>query len=359
MLSYSFWQTRLSSDRSVIGKTIVMNGHNISVIGVAQPGFDGMELGNKTKVFIPMMMKAQMPPAWDGIKDRRRRLSWVTAFSRLKRGVSIQQATASLQPFLHSILEMEVRESAFRNYSDYDHRQFLKNRIAVLPGAQGWSGLRQQLETPLWVLVALTGAVLLLACANLANLLLARVAAREREMAVRLAIGAGRLRIIRQLLVESLLLSGFGAAMGLGLAVVADHLLLTTYLPADAAGDTAISAVPDFRVLAFTLCVMLLTALVFGLAPAIRSSRADVAPTLKDQAGSVVGGGSVLARKLLVGAQITLSLLLLIGAGLFLRTLTNLESLGPGFSTERLMTFSVDLRSTAILTTAPKPSIGN
>lgn len=237
---------------------------------------------------------------------------------------------------------MEVQEPAFRIYSDDDRRPFLKNRIDVLPGSQGWSELRQQMETPLWVLIALTGAVLLLACANLANLLLARAAAREREMAVRLAIGAGRPRIIRQLLVESLLISGFGTAMGLGLAFGADHLLLTLYLPADTTGELVLSTTPDLRVLAFTLCVMFLTTLIFGLAPAIHSSRADVAPTLKDQAGSVVGSGSVLARKLLVGAQITLSLLLLVGAGLFLRTLTNLESHGAGFPTERLMAFSID-----------------
>jgi predicted permease len=342
MLSYSFWQTHFSSDSAVIGKAIVLNGHEMTVIGIVQPEFDGVELGYKTKIFIPIMMKAQMTPYWDGIQDRRRRISWVTAFGRLKPGVSIQQAKASLEPILHSILETEVQEPVFRNYSAYDRRQFLENRIDVLPGSQGWSDLRQQMETPLWVLIALTGAVLLLACANLANLLLARAAAREREMAVRLAIGAGRSRIMRQLLVESLLLSGFGAAMGLGLAFLADHLLLATYLPADTTGAFAISAVPDFQVLAFTLCVMFLTTLIFGLAPAIHSSRANVAPTLKDQAGPVLGGGSVLARKLLVAAQITLSLLLLIGAGLFVRTLRNLQSQGPGFSTERLMAFSLD-----------------
>jgi predicted permease len=340
MLSYGFWQTRFSSDRSVIGKTIVMNGYAMTVVGVAQRGFDGVELGYKTKVFTPMMMQVQMWPRLNRLVERR--LSWVTVFGRLKPGVSIQQAKASLQPVMRSILEVEVQEPTLRHYSREDRQRFLKNWIDVLPGSQGWSGLREQMETPLWVLIALTGAVLLLACANLANFLLARARAREREMAVRLAIGAGRLQIVRQLLVESLLLSGFGTVIGLLLAFAADHLLLAAYLPSDAAGDLAISAVPDFRVLAFTLGVMFVTALVFGLAPAVHSSRADVAPTLKDQAGSVVSGGSAFARKLLVGAQITLSLLLLIGAGLFLRTLVNLESQGPGFSTERLLAFSVD-----------------
>jgi predicted permease len=240
------------------------------------------------------------------------------------------------------MLEMEVKEAAFSHADDYARREFLKSWVDVMPGSQGQSYLRRQMSTPLWVLMALTGAVLLLACANLANLLLARATVREREVAIRLAIGAGRTRIIRQLLVESLLLSGLGAALGLALAFVADRLLLAAYLPADSTGDLSITAVPDFRILLFTLGVMLVTALIFGLAPAIQSSRADVAPTLKDQAGGVVGGGNVILRKVLVGAQVTLSLLLLIGAGLFMRTLSNLRDLGPGFSTEKLVGFNLD-----------------
>jgi predicted permease len=340
VVSYSFWQTRFSSDPAIVGKTLVMNGRNMTVVGVAQPGFDGVELGHTTKLFVPVMMKAQLTPFWDGLKDRRQR--WVNAFGRLKPEVTATQAKAALQPFMHSMLEREVKEPAFRNSSAYDRREFLKNIIDVLPGSQGRSYLRRELGTPLWVLMALTIAVLLLACANLANLLLARATVREREMAIRLAIGAGRGRIIRQLLVESLLLSCFGGLVGLGLAFLADQLLLAAYLPAEAAGELTISAVPDFRILGFTLCVMFITALVFGLVPAIQSARADVAPSLKDQAGAVAGGGNVVLRKILVAAQVTLSLLLLIGAGLFLRTLNNLRNLGPGFSPERLVGFRVD-----------------
>jgi predicted permease len=340
VLSYGFWQTRFAGATSIIGKTVVVNGRNLTVIGVAQRGFDGVELGHTSKVFIPVMMKAQMTPYWDGMKDRRQR--WVNAFGRLKPGVSATQAYAALQPFMHSMLEMEVKEAAFRNAADYTRREFLKNTIEVLPGSQGRSYVRQKLGTPLWVLMGLTGAVLLLACANLANLLLARAATREREMAIRLAIGAGRGRIIRQLLVESALLSSFGAALGLGLAFVSDKMLLAAFLPAGAAGDLPISAVPDLRVLAFTLGVMLATTLIFGFVPALQSARADVAPTLKDTAGAVLGGGNVLLRKGLVAAQVTLSLLLLIGAGLFLRTLTNLRDLGPGFNPERLVGFGID-----------------
>ncbi len=340
VLSYAFWQTRFASDRGILGKTLVINGRNMTVLGVAEPGFDGVELGHTSKIFIPIMMKAQITPFWDGLKDRRQR--WVNAFGRLKPGISMRQAKASLQPFMHNMLELEVKEAAFRNASNYARQQFLKCWIDVLPGSKGRSYLREQLSTPLWLLLGITAAVLLLACANIANLLLARATAREREVAIRVAIGAGRGRIIRQLLIESILLSGFGAALGIWLAFWADHMLLTAYLPTEYSGDLAISATPDFRILGFTFCVMLVTAVIFGLAPALQSSRPEVADTLKDQAGSVVGGGNVFMRKLLVVAQVTLSLLLLIGAGLFLRTLTNLRNLGPGFPPERLVGFNLD-----------------
>jgi predicted permease len=340
MLSYSFWQNRFSSDQSIVGRQIVINGYTFTVIGVSQAGFDGVELGYKSKVFIPMMMQAQMTPLSDRLEARR--LSWVTAFGRLKPGIDIARAKASLQPLMHNIMEVEVQEPTVQHYSDYDRGQFLKNSVDVLPGSQGWSDLREEMQTPLWVLAALSGAVLLLACANLANLLLARATTREREMAVRLAIGAGRRRIIRLLLVESLLLAVIGTAVGLGLAFLADRVLLATYFSADSAGDIPFSSIPDMRVLVFALSMMLLTALVFGLAPAIQGSQADVAPALKDRAGSVAGGRQVFLRKLLVGGQMALALLLLIGASLFLRTLANLEGSGPGFPTEHLMTFRVD-----------------
>jgi predicted permease len=344
MLSHSFWQSRFSSDPSIVGKQIVANGYTFTVIGVSQPGFDGVEVGYKSKVFVPMMMKAQMTPRSGGPSGglEERSLSWVTAFGRLKPGISIAQASASLQPLMHSMLEVEVQEPTLQHYSDYDREQFLKNSVELLPGSQGWSSLREHMQTPLWVLAALSSAVLLLACANLANLLLARATTREREMAVRLAIGAGRRRIIGLLLVESLLLSVIGTVVGLGLAFLGDRALLAAYFTADSAGDVLISSVLDVRVFVFALSTMLLTAVVFGLAPAVQSSQAHIAPTLKDRTGSAVGGKQVFLRKLLVSGQMALALLLLIGASLFLRTLANLENTGPGFSTEHLMAFSVD-----------------
>ncbi len=338
VLSYSLWRSYFDGDRNIVGRTISLNSQAMTVIGVAQPGFDGVELGVPAKVFVPIMMKTEMTPHSDGLKDRRRRLSWVTAYGRLKPGISVQQAQASLQPLLHSILEMEVQQPEFtRSATAGDRQLFLHNRVELLPGSD--NGLRDYMRRPLWLLVALTGAVLLLACANLANLLLARATARERELAVRLAIGASRARIVRQLLIESLLLSAAGSAVGLALAFLADRVLLRIYLPADAATEFVVSPIPDGRVLAFVVGVMLLTSLVFGLLPAVRGSRTEITLSLKDRSSALSAGGISL-RRLLVGVQVALSLLLLVGAGLFVRTLRNLKNLGPGFPTDHLLTFT-------------------
>jgi predicted permease len=339
VLSNDFWRRRFAADPSILGKTLTVDNYPMTVIGVAQPGFDGVELGYASKVFIPVLMRQQVMAGFpDWLKERRSR--WVNAFGRLKPGVTLEQAKTSLQPFMHSMLEMEVGEAAFSHASAYDREQFLKCTIDVLPGSQGRASFRQELSTPLWVLMATTGIVLLIACANIANLLLARATARQKEIAVRLAIGATRGRIVSQLLVETLLLSTMGGVLGLALAFWADKILMTLYLPSNA-GDLKISIVPDLRILLFTFVVALLTGLIFGLVPAFQATKPDVGKTLKDQAGAVVGGSGGL-RKILVVAQVALSLLLLIGAGLFLRTLSNLSTLTPGFPVERLVGFSID-----------------
>ncbi len=340
VLSYDYWKQRFGGDPKIIGKTLLVNNYQMAIIGVAQPGFDGVELGSSTKIFIPVMMEKEIiigPMKF--LTDRRSR--WVNAFGRLKPGVTEEKAKASLQPFMHSMLEQEVKEAAFRNASAYDREEFLKSWIDVLPGSQGRASLRQELRTPLWVLMATTGMVLLIACANIANLLLARATGRQKEIAVRLAMGATRGRIVSQLLIETLSLSALGAVLGLALAFWGDKALMAMYLPSDS-GSLNISTTPDLRILLFTLAVTVATGLVFGLAPALQSTRPDVGRTLKDQAGAVVGGGHGRLRNALVVTQVALSLLLLIGAGLFLRSLKNLSSLGPGFSAGRLVGFNID-----------------
>ncbi|HYW97673.1 MAG TPA: ABC transporter permease, partial [Candidatus Elarobacter sp.] len=230
----------------------------------------------------------------------------------------------------------------FSRASKYDRDEFLKCWIDVLPGSQGRSYTRRQLTTPLWVLMATTGVVLLIACANLANLMLVRGSSRIKEIAVRLAMGATRPRIIGQLLIESLSLSALGGLAGLAVAFWADRALMKIYLPSDSGGMN-ISSAPDLRILLFNLAVTVLTGVIFGLVPAFQTTKPNIAGTLKDQAGAVVGGGGHhRLRKGLVVAQVTLSLLLLVGAGLFVRSLANLRDLGPGFSAEKLVGFRID-----------------
>jgi predicted permease len=340
VLSYDYWKTSFAGDPAVLGKKAIVNGIGMTIVGVAQQGFNGVELGNAAKIFVPVMMQPDlMPQNQRFLKNRRQR--WVNAFGRLKPGITADRAKTALQPFMHSMLEMEVQEAAFGRASSFARQEFLKCTIDVLPGSQGRASLRRQLTTPLWVLMAITGMVLLIACANLANLLLARATGRQKEIAVRLAMGANRRRIISQLLTESLLLATLGGIAGVMLAFWADKLLIAAYLASDSQG-LKISTVPDLRILLFTIAATVLTGLLFGLAPALQSTKPGIVHTLKDQASGVVGGGHVRLRKTLVAAQVTLSLLLLIGAGLFLKSLNNLRTLGAGFPAERLIGFNLD-----------------
>ena len=341
VLSYDFWKTRFAGDPAIVGKTLMLNNYKMTVVGVAQAGFDGVELGFAPKIFVPIMMQPQIIVGnpEDMLKTRRTR--WVNAFGRLKPGVSQQQAKAALQPFMHSMLEQEVQEAAFAHASTFDRQEFLKCWIDVLPGSQGRSFTRRQLSTPLWVLMAITGSVLLIACANLANLLLVRGSARTKEIAIRLAMGATRWQIVRQLLVESLSLSMLGGIAGLAFAFWADKALMGVYLPSGS-NSLKISSAPDLRILVFTFLVTILTGILFGLVPALRTTKPNIAGTLKDQAGAVLGGGHNNLRKGLVVAQVTLSLLLLVAAGHFVRSLSNLRNLGPGFPPENLVGFNID-----------------
>ncbi len=341
VLSYRFWKERFHGDPNVIGQNLLVNGRQLTVIGVSQAGFDGIEVGYSPKIRIPVAMKKAMTPGWEQYSLENRRGRWVNVIARLKPGVSMTQAKASLQPLFHSILEMEVREKEFAHADAYTKQQFLRSSMDVLPGSRGRSALRQA-EAPLWVLMAMVGLVLLIACANVANLLMARATGRQKEIAVRLAMGASRLRLMRQLLVESLLLSLAGGAAGLLVAAWSDDLLVR--LMSTGSSPLELSTTPDARVLLFALAVSCLTGIVFGLIPSLQSTRPDVAATLKESAGAVIGGGHMRMRKTLVVAQVFLSLLLLIGAGLFVRSLRNLDTLNPGFRTHNVVAFSIDPR---------------
>jgi putative ABC transport system permease protein len=340
ILSYAFWKQRFAANPGILGKNLTINNHTMTVIGVAQPGFDGVELGFQTKMFIPIVEQPDLGVGNPEMLTNRRQ-RWVNAFGRLKPGITAAQAKASLQPYMHDMIEMEVQQAAFAHASKYDRDEFRKMTIDVLPGSQGRSYVRRELSTPLWVLMAITGVVLIVACSNLANLLLAKAAGRQKEIAVRLAVGASRWRIVSQLLVESLCLFALGGIAGLVFAFWADRALMAIYLPADS-GGLNISSSPDLRILLFTLAVTLLTGIVFGLVPALKATKPDVGKTLKDQAGAVVGGGHAGLRKSLVVAQVSLSLLLLVGAGLFMRSLKNLSNMGPGFPAQRLIGFNID-----------------
>jgi predicted permease len=339
VLSYGYWKTRFAGDPGIIGKRITINSYPITVVGVSQAGFDGVEPGFSPQIRVPMTMKNVLTNGpWYSLNDRRGRYAQV--FGRLKPGVTMAQAKAGLQPLFHQILNMEVREPAFARAGATSKEEFLKMWMDLLPAAKGRSSLRRQFSNPLLALMGMVGLVLLIACSNVANLLVARAAARQKEIAVRLAVGASRTQLVLQLLEEGLLLSLAGAAVGIALATLLDHALVRL-LPSNGV-NLNIASTPDSRALLFTLAVSLLTAVLFGLVPAQQATRPQLAGTLKDQAGSVVGGTAVRLRKGLVVAQVALSLLLLIGAGLFVGSLRNLRGVNPGFDTTHLVSFSVD-----------------
>jgi predicted permease len=338
VLSHGFWTRRFAADAKVVGQSLLVNGQHMTVVGIAPPGFHGVEVGESLDVFVPLMMQPQVIPTWTrGLNDWRVR--WLTVMARLKPGVSVEQAKASVnvlygQLLLEDLARIETKSQRFRT-------EFPKKRLELLPGGRGVSGLRDQSKTPLLMLMGMVGLVLLIACANVANLLLARASSRQKEIALRLALGASRGRLVRQLLVECVVLSLAGGALGIAFSVWTADLLLRA-LPFEGAARV-LSPDPDLRVGLFALVLSVLTGVVFGLVPALQSTRPDLAPTLKNESGTLMGGSAPFRfRKGLVVAQVALSLLLLIGAGLFTRSLMNLRQLDPGFEPQKLLALSVD-----------------
>ncbi|HEY7513805.1 MAG TPA: ABC transporter permease, partial [Vicinamibacteria bacterium] len=331
VLSHSFWQRRLGGDPAVVGTSITLNGHSFTVVGVAPQGFQGTNATFSPALWVPYMAWPQVTSGFvrEGLENRRALLFRVVG--RLKPGASLAGAEAGLKT-IAARLEREYPEpNAGRS-------------VALLPLTEATinPGFRQNIVSAASLLMAVVGLVLLIACANVANLLLARAAVRQREVAVRLSVGASRGRLVRQLLTEGLLLALAAGLFGTLIAYWAQGLLWSARPPAVPAD--ALDFAPGGRVLAFTALVSLLTAVVFGLAPALRASRPNVVEELKQRGGPAIGGNRPLSlRNLLVAGQVALSLVALVGAGLFVRSLARAQEIDPGFDHEKLAVLTADL----------------
>ncbi|MGH9940720.1 MAG: ABC transporter permease [Blastocatellia bacterium] len=336
VLSHAYWARRFGADPAILNKTLTVNGALMTVIGVSRAGFQGVQVGQTPDVFIPMMMKARMTPNWNGLDDHQD--YWLAIMGRLKPGFSRAQTEEAVRPSYRSILEEEL--PLMRGLNAERRQRFLDKRILLDDGASGRQVLQRDVKKPLLILVGMVGLVLLIACANVANLLLARGAARQREIAVRMALGAGRWRLIRQFLVESLLLSLIGGVVGLIVAAWTINGLVAAIPPS--IGLLGLSAELNARLLGFNLALSALTGLLFGVAPAARATRLNLEATLREQGSSVSGSLShVRFRKSLVVSQIVLTTVLLVGAGLFARSLNNLQRLDLGLRADHLITFSI------------------
>ncbi len=334
VISHAFWQRRFAGDPQVIGRNITISGRPFTIIGVTPQTFSGIQIGSNPDMWLPLSNIDPVIPGTPVLKNPTVQL--VRMMARLKPGATLDQAGAEVEVIYRQTLE--ERAAAFDSRVTRTERErFLAQRIEVQSGSTGWTRLRQQFTEPLLILMAIVGSVLLIACANVAGLLLARGTARRKELAVRLAIGSGRLRLVRQLFTESLSLAFFGAILGSGLAYAGVRMLLT-YLPADPGNTLTVS--PDLRILTFTAGVSVLSAIIFGLVPALRATRLDLAPSLKDQFGGLTS--RLVLNKLLVAFQVALSLVVIIGAGLFIQTLQNLQSVDTGFQKQNVVLFGLD-----------------
>ena len=341
VLSYDYWVSRFAHDASVIGKKILVNNYPMTVVGVSAAGFSGLDPAYAPQIRVPILMKPVVVPEWPWVHFDDRRNRWVQVFARLKPGYTVDSAKAPSQGLFHQTREYEMTLPEAKDWSAYSREQFMKGTMNVEQAATGYSHLRNDFSKALIVLMCMVGLVLLIACANVANLMIARAFARQKEIAVRLSIGASRGQLIRQLLIESLVLSLAGGVAGVVLAIVMTRGLIAL-IPSEA-NPLLIRPEPDLRVLGFTFVLTLMTGIGFGLLPALRASRPDLWTTLKDAMGSIAGtGGSLFLRKGLVTAQVALSFLLLFGAGLFVRSLTNLKAKDTGFKDlDNLVTFQL------------------
>jgi putative ABC transport system permease protein len=335
VLSYNYWSSRFGLDPTVLNKQLIVNGQSLTIVGVAPKGFDGTTIGMRPAVFVPITLRAllDVDTGWSLRTDY-----WAYLFARLRPGVTIEAARASLGTQYHAIVN-DVEAPLQKDISPQTMARFRAKPILVAPGGRGQSSVPDEAKTPLRLLLGVTAFVLLIACANIANLLLARSAARAGEMAIRLSIGASRARLIGQLLTESLLLAVLGGTAGM---VVAHWtlVLVISLLPPEVQRTIAFSI--SGTVILFGIGLTFATGLLFGFFPALHSTRPDLVSTLKNQAGQPSGAkGAARARMLLATSQIALAMLLLASSGFFVKSLLNVSRLDLGFKIDHVVTFGL------------------
>jgi predicted permease len=359
VISYGYWQRRFGRDPKVVGRALLVNGVPVTVVGVVRRGFHGAIADGAPDLFLPVTLRDLVKyegniesdgPELPGLSIfERLNDHWLLLLARRRPGVSIERASAALNVLFQR--DKAARLLTYTRETERDRQQMMNERVLLEPGARGLSHLRGSLTQPLLILMAVSALVLVIACANLANLLLARADRRRKEMALRLGIGAGRGRLLRQLLTESLLLAGLGGALGIAGAGWGSRLLLG--LASRSAKPIPLDVGLDWRLLVFALGVALATGIGFGLAPALQATRVDLAANLKEGAGAMGGrtaaggggaggGGGGGLGKILAAAQIGLSLVLLIGAGLLVRSLRNLMDVDPGVARTNLLLVTIN-----------------
>ncbi len=336
-ISYAFWVRNFAGDASVVGKRITLDGNSFEILGVTQPGFNGISVGDAFDVAVPICVEPILNPRNNRLTIRH--AWWLASIGRLKPGWTIERANAQMNAVTPAILQETIPPF----YDAEAAKKYLAYKLGAFPAGTGFSQLRKDSETPLTLLFGISGLVLLIACANLANLMLARAGARERQITIRLALGASRGRMIRDLLSGSLLLSAGGAICGLFLAFAASRLLVACISTSE--NQIFLDLAMDWRVLAFTTALAALTTVFFGLAPAVRATRADPAALLQSGSRGMTGGRERFGlRRILVVSQVALSLVLLMGALLFAQSLRNLMTLNTGFQQNGILITTVDFK---------------
>ena len=336
VLSYDFWQAQFGGAADIVGRKVLIGNHPMTVVGVAAAGFRGVDVGAVPAFWIPTSMYADANVDEDDLLNTP--IRWVQILARLRPGISVAQAQTGLQPWFKAWLQDSTLRPGFPRISADHRREYLATTLELTSAPQGHSVLRRSLAQPLWLLFAATGVLLGLACLNVAGLFLARGSARGREIGTRLALGASRGRIGRQLLADSLLLAVAGGVLGVVVAPLAIRGLIA-FLPHDLAAQTPCAGPSALRLLAFAFFASVAAGLLSGLAPALHAGGDSLVSSLRERGGT--GFGGVRLRKCIVTLQVAFSLILIIGAALFLRTLTGLLAKGPGFDTSSLLSFAI------------------